>query len=124
MISVVIPVYNSKDYLKHCLDSVVGQSFKDLEIICINDCSTDGSEAVLRDFERSDQRVRVISLPQNHGCPYARNLGIDEARGEYIYFMDSDDWLDLDYLEEMHRHAVATGQDVVINRNWYFDFDE
>lgn len=124
MISVVVPVYNSKDYLKRCLDSVVGQSFKDLEIICINDCSTDGSEAVLRDFERSDQRVRVISLPENHGCPYARNLGIDEARGEYIYFMDSDDWLDLDYLEEMHRHAVATGQDVVINRNWYFEFDE
>ena len=68
MISVVVPVYNSKDYLKRCLDSVVGQSFKDLEIICINDCSTDGSEAVLRDFERSDPRVRVISLPQNVVC--------------------------------------------------------
>lgn len=124
MISVVVPVYNSNDYLKRCLDSVVGQSFKDLEIICINDCSTDGSEAVLRDFERSDQRVRVISLPENHGCPYARNLGIDEARGEYIYFMDSDDWLDLDYLEEMYDHARSTGQDVVVNRNWYYEYDD
>ena len=124
MISVVIPVYNTGRYLGRCLDSVVGQTYRDLEILCINDCSSDGSEAILRRYQDSDPRVRVISLTENHGVAFARNLGIDKARGDYIYFMDSDDWLDPDYLEEMYRHAVSTGQDVVVNRNWYYEYDD
>lgn len=121
-ISVVIPVYNTEKYLSRCLDSILGQTFRDLEILCIDDGSTDRTPEILRRYAELDDRIRIITLPENHGVPYARNLAIDEARGEYLYYMDSDDWLDLDYLEEMYRHAVTSGQDVVINSNWYFEY--
>lgn len=121
-ISVIIPVYNTEQFIGRCLDSVQGQTFMDLEILCIDDGSTDETPEILRRYAGQDSRIRVITLPENHGVPYARNLAIDEAVGEYLYYMDSDDWLDLDYLEEMYRHAVASGQDVVINSNWYFEY--
>ena len=121
-VSVVIPVYNTAQYIGRCLDSVRKQTFKDLEILCIDDGSTDGTPDILRHHAEEDGRIRIITLPENHGVPYARNLAIDEARGEYLYYMDSDDWLDLDYLEKMYHHAVASGQDIVINSNWLFDY--
>ncbi len=120
-ISVVIPVYNTEQFIGRCLDSVLSQTFRDLEILCIDDGSTDRTPEILRTYASKDDRIRIITLPENHGVPYARNLAIDEAKGEYLYYMDSDDWLDLDYLEEMYHHAVTSGHDVVINSNWYFD---
>ena len=121
-ISVVIPVYNTEQFIGRCLDSVLSQTFRDLEILCIDDGSTDRTPEILRIYASKDDRVRIITLPENHGVPYARNLAIDEAKGEYLYYMDSDDWLDLDYLEEMYNHAVTSGHDVVINSNWYFEY--
>ena len=123
-ISVVIPVYNTREWLRRCLDSVQGQTFRDLEIICIDDGSTDGTPDFLRDRAAGDMRIRVITLPENHGVPYARNLAIDEAKGKYLYYMDSDDWIDPDYLEQMFIRAERTGQDVVINGNWYLEYDD
>ena len=95
-ISVVIPSFNTERYLERCLDSVQRQSFRDLEILCIDDGSTDRTPEILRERAVSDDRIRIISLPENHGVPYARNLAIDEARGKYLYYMDSDDWIDPD----------------------------
>lgn len=123
-ISVVIPAFNTDRFLGRCLDSVQGQSFRDLEILCIDDGSTDSTPEVLRERAASDKRIRVITLPENHGVPYARNIAIDEARGKYLYYMDSDDWIDPDYLEEMVLRAERTGQDVVINANWYLEYDD
>ena len=123
-ISVVIPSFNTERYLERCLDSVQRQSFRDLEILCIDDGSTDRTPEILRDRAVSDDRIRIISLPENHGVPYARNLAIDEARGKYLYYMDSDDWIDPDYLEEMFVRAERTGQNVVINGNWYLEYDD
>ncbi|MBR5175515.1 MAG: glycosyltransferase family 2 protein [Bacteroidales bacterium] len=123
-ISVVVPVYNTDKWLDRCLDSVRSQTFHDLEILCIDDGSVDGTPEILLRHASGDKRIRVVTLPENHGVPYARNLAMEEASGEYLYFMDSDDWIDPDYLEEMFIRAERTGQDVVINGNWYLEYDD
>ena len=121
-ITVVLPVYNTGDLLPRCLDSLLGQTFRDFRVFCVDDGSTDGSGSILDGYSEKDSRVTVVHLPENHGVPYARNLALDSIEDcEYVYFMDSDDWIDPDYLESMHAAAIRTGQDVVINCNWYFE---
>ena len=123
-ITIILPVYNTGKYLSRCLDSVLGQTFKDFELLAIDDGSSDGSASILDEYASDEPRMRVIHLLKNHGVPYARNLAMDEAKGQYIYFMDSDDWIDPDYLAEMMSHARRTGQNVVINGNWYLEYDD
>ncbi len=107
-ISVVIPVYNVKPYLERCVNSVLRQSYKDLEIILVDDGSTDGSSELCDQIATKDQRFRVIHQ-KNQGLSGARNTGIREAAGEYIIFMDSDDfWLIDDGLEAVMRHCEET----------------
>ena len=103
-ISVVIPVYNSGSFLRRCLDSVVGQTLKDIEIICVDD-----SLEILREYARMDSRILLVELGENRGLAFARNKGMDLASGTYLYFLDSDDWIDPDYLMEMRNHALRTG---------------
>ena len=91
-ISVIIPVYNSEKYLKECIDSILAQTYKNYEIIIINDGSTDNSKYICEQYEKSHNNVKLYSI-ENHGVSYARNLGISKANGEFIYFMDSDDIL-------------------------------
>lgn len=98
MISVIIPVYNTKQYLSTCLESILAQSYTDLEILFVDDGSTDGSSELLDSFAAMDKRIRVIHQP-NGGVCAARNRGIDEARGEYLSFIDSDDTLEPDMYE-------------------------
>ena len=98
LFSIIIPVYNVEKYLPACLDSVLGQSFRDWEAICVNDGSTDGSAIVLQDFVARDQRIKVVDQP-NAGTATARNTGLRMAQGDYIFFLDSDDWLEVDSLE-------------------------
>lgn len=97
-VSIIVPVYNVEKYLKRCLDSLVNQTLKDIEIICVNDGSTDGSLAILDEYVRNDDRIVVINQ-ENSGQSVARNRGIDVAKGEYIGFVDSDDWVSEDYLK-------------------------
>lgn len=88
MVSVIIPVYNTEPYLDECFHSVANQSYRDLQIIIINDGSTDGSDAICRKWEKEDTRIRYIKK-KNEGQGAARNLGIQMAEGEYIMFVDS-----------------------------------
>ena len=97
VVSVIIPVYNTGSYLRDCLDSIVGQTLTDIEILCVDDGSTDDSPAILREYAAGDPRVKIISR-ENGGLSLARNTGIRAASGKYIYFMDSDDLLDADAL--------------------------
>lgn len=90
--SIIIPVYNVEAYLHQCLDSVLCQDFSDWEAVCVNDGSTDGSAAILEDYVAKDARFRLVTQP-NGGLSAARNAGLDAAQGEYILFLDSDDWL-------------------------------
>lgn len=117
LVSVIIPVYNPGDYLQKCLDSVCGQTLGDLEIICVDDRSTDSSPALLEAWATRDPRIVVLSHIRNRGCAAARNTGLDAARGRYIHFMDSDDWIDAGYLEELVAIAEREKLPLVMNSN-------
>lgn len=93
LLSVIVPIYNVKQYLSKCLDSIINQTYKNLEIICINDGSTDGSEIILNTYALEDNRIKVINQ-KNQGLSFARNIGMKYASGQYISFVDSDDYLD------------------------------
>ena len=114
-VSVIIPVYNAEKYLRECLDSVVNQTLRDIEIICVDDGSTDSSPAVLAEYAARDSRVRVITQ-ENRYAGAARNAGMKIARGDYLSFLDSDDVFDPDMLRKMFLDADARDADVVICR--------
>ena len=116
-ISVIMPVFNTELYLRLCLNSICNQTLKDIKIICVNDCSPDNSLDILQEYAKKDSRIEIINLKENKGSSVARNTGLDVATGEYIYFMDSDDWIDLGYLEEMYTAAKNNAAKIVLNTN-------
>ncbi|MDR0920356.1 MAG: glycosyltransferase, partial [Oscillospiraceae bacterium] len=118
LVSVIIPVYNVENYLERCLRSVLGQTLKNIEIICINDKSTDNSLRILKEFEREDKRIKVIDRKINGGASLARNDGLAVARGEYIGFVDSDDWIDPKTYEIAYRNAKKFDVEVVMWGAW------
>ena len=113
LISVIIPIYNVAPYLRECLDSVINQSYANLQIILVNDGSTDESEDIAREYLH-DSRVEFVAM-DNGGLSMARNTGLDRARGEYICFIDSDDYIDLGFIEEMLEIAQTFDVDLVCN---------
>lgn len=119
-ISVIIPVYNTASYLKECIESVLNQSFRDIELICINDGSTDSSLEVLNYYKSKDNRVKIISQ-ENKGVGAARNIGIDEATGEYVLFIDSDDYIKKDALTDLIYLAESKSLDVLMFKMINFD---
>lgn len=110
-ISVIVPVYNTQKFLEKCLESIINQTFKDIEIICINDGSTDNSMSILNDYSEKDSRIKIINQ-KNAGLSCARNTGINNAKGEYIGFVDSDDWIDLDFFEKLYNAAKNYDADI------------
>lgn len=112
-VSIIVPVYNCESYLRRCLDSLINQSLEEIEIIAINDGSTDTSLDILRKYESIDMRVKVINK-ENTGVSDSRNKGIEISTGKYIVFVDSDDWIDLDMIKSMYDKAEYTGSDIVI----------
>jgi glycosyltransferase involved in cell wall biosynthesis len=117
-VSVIIPVYNTSPYLRRCMDSITGQTLRDIEIVCINDGSSDDSLEILREYEAKDSRVRVIDFSENRGVSVARNTGMDAAQGEYIGFVDSDDYVDADFYEKLYAKAVETGAEIIKGADW------
>lgn len=111
LISIVIPVYNNECFLRECLDSVIHQTCKNLEIICINDGSTDSSLQILNEYAAKDDRVVVIDK-ENEGASRTRNIGIEKSSGEYIMFLDSDDWIDLETCEEAYNAIKENNSDI------------
>lgn len=115
-ISVIIPVYNVEQYLRQCIESVVHQTFRDLEILLIDDGSTDSSAAICREYEQQDPRIKVIQK-KNGGLSDARNAGLDAATGRYIGFVDSDDYIDPDMYELLHGNALRHQADISMCRD-------
>ncbi len=111
-VSIVIPMYNVQEYLNQCLNSAVRQSLKDIEIICVNDGSTDGTLDIVKKFERKDSRVRVFDKT-NSGYGHTMNLGISEAVGEYIVILESDDYIDVNMCEELYNIAKSNDLDFI-----------
>jgi len=114
LISIIVPVYNAEKYLPQCLDSILAQSYPHFELILVNDGSPDGCLGICREYEARDSRISVIDQP-NSGASTARNTGIDHARGAYISFVDSDDYISPDYLKIMYEALERTDADVCIS---------
>ena len=112
-ISVIIPVYNASDYIGGCLDSIINQTMKDIEIICVNDGSTDDSLSILNEYAEKDKRIRVITQ-ENAGAGAARNNGLKYAVGEYLSILDSDDFFERDMLEKAYNEAKNNDADIIV----------
>lgn len=121
-VSVVIPVYNIEAHLRQCLDSVEAQTLSDLEIICVDDGSTDTSLQILQKYAEQDSRFRIVTQT-NAGPGMARNAGLKAATGKFLIFLDSDDWFEPEFLELMVKQAEKSGADVTICRAIEFDTD-
>lgn len=121
-ISIIVPVYNTGQYLERCLNSVINQNFKEIEIIIINDCSTDNSLDIIKKYMQIDKRIVLINKEKNGGLSAARNSGIEIAKGEYILHIDSDDWIEQNYFRDMYEYAIKNKADIVIS-DYYEDYD-
>ncbi|WP_296870337.1 glycosyltransferase [uncultured Methanobrevibacter sp.] len=119
-VSVIVPVYNVEKYLEECLESIIDQSLRDIEIVCVNDGSTDGSLSILEEYAKLDDRIKIISQ-ENQGLAAARNTGLDNISGDYVYFIDSDDFLELNALEELYNVSVEKSLDFVLFKLINFD---
>lgn len=112
-LSIIVPVYNVEKYLPKCLESLIKQTLKDIEIICVNDGSMDNSLAILKEFASKDSRIRIINN-QHQGVAKTRNTGIEQSTGEYIGFVDSDDYIDIDFFEKLYNSATKSNSDIAI----------
>lgn len=112
-VSVIIPVYNGEKYLEKCLDSVINQSYKDLEIIVINDGSVDNTLNILKEYQKKDKRIIIIDK-KNEGQAIARNIGLSKATGKYVTFIDSDDFVDLNMINDFVINSLKYDADVVV----------
>lgn len=112
-LSIIVPVYNVEKYLPKCSESLTNQTLKDIEIICVNDGSIDNSLAILKEFASKDSRIKIIDN-QHQGVAKTRNTGIEQATGEYIGFVDSDDFIDIDFFEKLYNSATENNSDIAI----------
>ena len=110
-VSVIMTAYNVEKYIGQAIESILNQTHKDLELVLVDDCSTDGTLSVIESFE--DDKILLVRNPKNLGCGMSRRIGIDASSGDYIITIDSDDWIDLDYIEKMVKNAEETGADIV-----------
>ena len=112
-ISVIIPAYNAEKTIAKCIDSVIGQTKENIEIICVNDGSADGTYEILKSYADRDNRVHIINKHQNEGLVAARKTGVNKAGGRYIGFVDADDWIEAQMFEKLYAYAVDFGADII-----------
>ena len=115
-ISIIIPVYNAEPYLSRCIESAMQQTERNIEIICVNDSSTDSSKIILEKYKAIDKRIKVVNCSTNGGESRARNIGVAHASGEYLAFLDNDDELSLDFCNILYTEAEAKNADIVKGR--------
>ena len=113
-ISIILPVYNGEEYLLNCLDSIKKQSFSDFEVIMIDDCSTDSSSNIMKQFESADVRFKYFRNDSNQGLSFSRNLGMSKCSGDYLFFIDSDDLLNHQCIEKLYTALLNSNSDISI----------
>ena len=118
-VSIIVPIYNMSKYLSKCLDGLVNQTLKDIEIICVDDCSTDNSVEICKGYANTDSRIRIIEQETNQGSGAARNCAINSVQGEYLYFMDPDDEIEENFAELTYNKAKEHDADIVV-----FDYEK
>ena len=122
-VSIIIPFYNVAPYFEECLSSVVNQTYRNLEIILVDDCGNDCSLDIAQKFAKNDSRIKLLKHSKNKGLAEARNTGLLQATGEYIFFLDSDDYLELNIIEELYRKIRLTKSDIVFSQSQAFTVD-
>ena len=120
LVSVIIPAYNAEDYISQCLSSVLSQTLSDIEVIVVDDGSTDRTASIVEELTHRDGRIRLIRQ-ENQCAGVARNKGMEVAEGKYLYFLDADDWIEPDSLEKLCSSAESLGSDIVVARSEGFD---
>ena len=123
-ISIIVPFHNVEKYISKCLTSLMYQSLEDIEIICVNDASTDESKKIVQNYIENDKRIILLNIENMSGQSYARNLGLEIASGEYVGFVDSDDWVELDMFEKMYEKAKADDTDITMCQAQLYDDKE
>ena len=123
LISIIVPIYNVEKYLRQCLDSIIAQTYQNFECLLINDGSPDNSADICREYVSKDSRFRYFEK-ENGGVSSARNFGIECSKGQYITFIDSDDWVDSDYLEVLYRALIEEQADIAISTYKQFNMDD
>ena len=123
LISIIVPIYNVEKYLRQCLDSIIAQTYQNFECLLINDGSPDNSADICREYVSKDSRFRYFEK-ENGGASSARNLGIECSKGQYITFIDSDDWVDSDHLEVLYRALIDEKADIAISTYKQFNMDD
>ena len=121
LISIIVPIYNVENYLRQCLDSLINQTYKNLEIIVINDGSTDNSGVICQEYAQKDNRIIYIEK-ENGGQSEARNMGLDRMTGSYVTFVDSDDWVEPNYIEVLYKKLLEYCADIAVGN--YYSYDE
>lgn len=119
-ISVIIPVFNVEKYIEQCIESVINQTLNDIEIICVNDGSTDKSLEILKKYQQKDARIKILNQ-ENKGAGAARNTGLNAANGEYIYFLDGDDYIEQIALEKLYKQIIKKNADICLCKHKTFD---
>ena len=106
IISIIVPIYNSELYIEECIKSLINQTYNNIEIILVNDCSIDKSIDICNEYKKTDDRIQIINNEENMGVSFSRNKGLDIASGSYVMFLDSDDYFDSDYIERMYNSVI------------------
>lgn len=122
LISVIVPIYNVENYLRQCLDSIIGQTYQNLEILLIDDASTDNSVSICQEYQARDERICLLKKTCNSGLADTRNLGIENMTGDFVTFVDSDDYLETTFIEDLFTQLTLHEADIVIGE--YYGFDE
>jgi glycosyltransferase involved in cell wall biosynthesis len=115
LVSIIIPIYNVEKYIQQCLESVICQTYENLEVLCIDDCGQDASIAIVEAHALKDARIKLVSHCENQGLACARNTGIEYATGQYLYFLDSDDFISCDAIQSMLHSALTHRSDMVFS---------
>ena len=118
-VSIIVPIYNKEKYLEKCLDSILGQTYRDLEIILVDDGSTDNSLAICQRYAEKDPRIKIYHKP-NGGVSSARNLGLEKSTGKYISFVDPDDFIHSEFIERLEMMLVQSDAEIAYCKCWMF----
>ena len=113
MVSIIITAYNVEKYLEITVESCLNQTFNDIEIIIVEDCSTDSTPTIIQDLMNKDTRIRLVQNDKNYGAGQSRRNGLDNAQGEYFLLLDGDDWIETNFIEELYNKAIETDADIV-----------
>lgn len=112
-VTIIVPCYNVENYLDRCMESIFGQTYKDIEVILIDDCSTDGTKTIIQKYEKNNENVRAIYNKQNRRQGYSRNIAIQATKTDYVAFVDSDDWLEPNFIQELYNELIQSNADLV-----------